>query len=213
MKDKEIADECRKDYLNIAYKIASIEKKYWRVIVKKPNASFVFKPIEYTSLRKNKYIIMLNSAGKKDLRLHGVLYNAFLIYRKKESIYVVLSKLGTPCSILTSHLFDRYRERFFKDMTIPKMEVIKSYIYNNYMFYSDIGPDNVVYGTVNDGINLGESYPKDNYVVYKTFVSRELLFSDQLISSEFHNEKLYEALKNRKQQDLVNENVIRSPLK
>ena len=147
-----------------------------------------FKPLEYESPMGFHYVIQFFNNGigvKADERL-GVFYFAW--YRQGRNINAItltlLEKQIWHETIYTSHFLSRYRERYLKDMSLEKHEVMLRYLLNNLKktimkveiksethpgeFWSD-GPDGLCFGR----------HLHDFVVEMKTFISWDMAHMDQ----------------------------------
>lgn len=120
----------------VNHKIIAGDKFYSRMI---KNARFknrfYYEPIRFTSSRGLNYVLLFfnladDVPGKKRL---GCAYYAWFI--KNRGMYAItLTQLNRTLyhnTIYHPHFFDRYRERYLKDMSMSKLDVIHTYLLNN----------------------------------------------------------------------------------
>lgn len=105
--------------------------------------------------------------------------------------------------IYNSHLFKRYAERMGLDITKP-IEVAIEFFKNNNSSTGRISKeDNCSLASIcKDGLLLGES--KEQYLIYKTFVSRDLLFKNQIDEEKDLLEKLQDSIQELLNRDTFN---------
>jgi len=147
-----------------------------------------FKPIEYSTSRGFNIIIQCYDEGintPRHKRL-GAYYYAW--FRRKPGIHLLtyscLERTVWHYSLFIPHFFDRYNERFLKDSSLTKPEIIKLYLNNNsavaamrLQINNARHPDEY-WMTCNDGICLCTN-PKGYFVKVKTFISWDMLGLDQ----------------------------------
>lgn len=136
----EICDLFRQDANLISHRIEDGKKKY-KPLLKNSRSKerTYFAPMRFTSSRGFSYVLQFYNKGieypTKD-RL-GWFYYAW--FRKDRGIYALSytrmrSLYGHEFwhfNMYHPHFFDRYRERFLKDLTLSKPEVIHKYVLNN----------------------------------------------------------------------------------
>jgi hypothetical protein len=79
------------------------------------------------------------------------------------------------------HFFERYNERMALGLTSP-LEIVKYFFqYNGHAHYVTFQKDGTCHlvGFSKDGLMLGLYHEKDNWMKWKTFVSRDLVREDQ----------------------------------
>ena len=173
----------------ILKKIGEAGKDYRRIIRNRRNTERkYFNPIRYESNRGFHVVICCYDDGinyPRHKRL-GVFYYAW--FRKNRGIYLLtysrLEKRVWHYSVFIPHFFDRYNERYLKDPTLSKPEVIDKYIFNNLKASSmrlrieSAKYPNDYWMTCNNGLCLCNN-PKGFFVEVKTFISWDMLGKDQ----------------------------------
>ena len=87
----------------------------------------------------------------------------------------------------TSHMFDRYRDRFLLDGNLNKTDVINRFFENNNLTnlrtYNAPKYPESLFAQTSDGVLCGDDL-SPNIVEYKTFITTEMLYDEQLEISE-----------------------------
>ena len=186
----------------ILRKIEKVGKDYRKISRNRRNTERVyFKPIRYESTRGFHVVINCYDEGinfPRHKRL-GVFYYAW--FRKKRGIHLLTySRLENSIwhySVYLPHFFDRYNERFLKDPTLSKPEIIDKYYFNNLksatmrLRVESAKYPNDYWMACNNGLCLCNN-PKGFFVEVKTFISWDMLGQDQ---QEFALEGKAHALK------------------
>jgi hypothetical protein len=84
-------------------------------------------------------------------------------------------------SVFNGHVFQRYNERMKLNIGLP-LDIVKHFFIENGFFTSRIVPKGnreFIVGTCVDGMLLGEITNDSYWIVYKTFLNRELLRPEQ----------------------------------
>lgn len=164
------------------------DKKYRRFCLKLRSDQFhAFKPVEFTSKRDNQCVIYLSTHGKADFHARGGLHSQTLmkIQCAHGINYMTRAETinGAEHCIFSYHLFERYAERKWgaTDVDINKviLDVIPQLNHVAYKELNDIRYPNGIFCLCPLGIFLGEYIEEDNFRIYKTFVSFDLLHSNQ----------------------------------
>lgn len=88
--------------------------KYQKIAKKHSNA-LKFKPIFWTSCRENRYFIIPESNGKKELKKCGTLFfSTYCYYHDKANHLNMVAIIPGHYTFFRGHLFDRYQERFLR---------------------------------------------------------------------------------------------------
>lgn len=168
-----------------------------------------FKELYIKSSRNNDFYIVPIAMNKTSLKKNGAykIYIAFFPYRGGMCVCTLgtngVNKV-TPDFYLP-HFFDRYKERFSGD---EKSQAFKDFVFDFFLYNgesttkrtpdSKYGED-AIFTRCIDGIMLGYEY--GNIHLYKTFISDDLLFDDQIEQSYTLEMKLY---------DYMNKNQLES---
>lgn len=209
----EIANELDKDakslYGYIDHKLS--DNKYRRIGMKH-SEPICFKHIFWESKRKNKYFIIPNTNGKKDLKKYGLNFYVWSYYtdgKNKNNGVMILSN-GTYL-FFKGHLFDRYAERFFGDTSMTTINLMVEFASNNSFivsrpFSTAVKYKNSYFATVNDGVILG-TFTK-GYFVYNTFITEEMLKGSEVDYNEFGQQELNKCIEWRKNKEYVKFKMI-----
>lgn len=164
------------------------DNKYRRFCLKlRANQFHAFKPIEFTSKGNNQCVIYLSTQGKTDFRASQGLHSQTLmkIQGERGANYMTRADTtkGVVYCIFSHHLFERYAERKLGRTDTNIKNVILDVISQlNHILQKPINDDrypNGFFSISSLGVFLGEYITDENFVVYKTFVSFELLHSSQ----------------------------------
>lgn len=164
------------------------DNKYRRFCLKLGSNQFhAFKPIEFKTKRNNQCVIYLSTHGKSDFRASNGLHSQLLmkIQGARGINYMTKSETinGVEHCIFSYHLFERYAERKWgrTDIDINKiiLEVVPQLNHVASKELNDKRYPNGIFSLCPLGIFLGEYIQEDNFMIYKTFVSFDLLHSNQ----------------------------------
>lgn len=171
----------------VNHKIEAGDKFYSRMLknARLKNRLF-YDPIKFTSRRGFNYVLMFfnlanDVPGKGRL---GCNYYAWFV--KNRGMYAITLSLVNRSSyrntIYHPHFFDRYRERYLKDMSMSKQDVIHTYITNNPKSMtgdvpSEKHPDSY-WMARNDGLCLCRKL-SDTLIEAKTFITWDMAGYDQ----------------------------------
>ena len=147
MSMQEILLLLNEDVRFLQHKIDENTKKYRRLIANSTRKERVFyNPLNYKSAAGFNYVIQFfkRAYDEKEKDRLGVLYYIWFMKSeetnngKKRGVYAVtVSRLSLgnewiwQCKIYKPHFMDRYKERFLKDKSIPKIEAFHRYFLNN----------------------------------------------------------------------------------
>lgn len=201
---KDIADELVADLIesNVIGKSTLIVREKQKSYIKAYGDRKVrcrFKEFTIKSERNNLFYIVPIGMNKTSLKTNGAykIYVVFFPYKRG----VCVCTLGangvkvTP-NFYLPHFFDRYRERYNNN---EKSEEFRKTVFDFLLFNgetytekvpdSKYGEDAIITRCV-DGIMLGHKY--GNIHLYKTFISDDMLFDDQIAKSFDMEMKLYQ---------------------
>lgn len=145
-----------------------------------------YEPIRFTSSRGINYVLLffnLDETVPGKGRLGCAYYATFV---KNRGMYAVtltqLNRTQYHNTIYHPHFFDRYRERYLKDMTMSKPDVIHTYILNNPKSLTGHIPSakypNGYWMVRNDGLCLCKIL-KGTLIEAKTFITWDMAGVDQ----------------------------------
>ena len=185
---EEIWKEIKKDFSGIIWnKIEEGNKRFRKKIIATTVSRVVrLSPMYFqSSITKLNYCLMLYCLGKQDFKRNSALFNLFAYFYKDYGLYAFFptGKRFESLSVYTPHFFDRYQERFLKDSSLKRTEVMQIFFLNNYTGVPiTLGNEkypNFVFLTSKDGVQLGLKYSSD-ILELKTFLSQEQLKGDQI---------------------------------
>jgi len=180
MTDIEIYQEVMAEYSDIVSYMDKIIPRYRRPIIKSSKFPLYFEPVEYLSRRGNKYLIFFHAKTKKD---YGgrIIFAVICIYNTSEGLNVMLYNEPSVRKIMiySPHLFSRYRTRFLKDESLSTLDVIKRFFRMNATTVFDFTKGDEFAGTCNEGVVFGKLINEGKVIIYKTYVSFDMLFDNQ----------------------------------
>lgn len=194
MTQKEIIDIFSYDYKRtIVPKIEALaqDNRYRRYMLSHRTENLhCFLPIDLTTKSKTTYIIQIKSMGFSDWKKNGFVFIIYMIYLSKHGLQaVMIDNTDKGFSFYSSHLFDRYIERFLGN-GCSKKDAIVHFFQNNAIFQASLKPSKnhpeCVFATISDGVLLGEQ-PLPEIISFSTFISNEQLKNDQI---EKNNENI-----------------------
>ena len=206
MTNRELLAEIDKDFLEIAKFIADM--KYNTAYKKRlqwgrpKNGKFVIRINDWKSSNGNAYSYYISTRNWNEFKKGHFRVCPVAFFRRKNAqnaIRILLDNDGDPCiEILTSHFIDRYNQRFLKQPYLSRKEVVMQFINRNYdlvmhKLESSKYEHSMMLGTT-DGYVFG-NYEDTQIRVYKTFVTREMLFGDQYDKADELDELVNDAQK------------------
>ena len=190
MTNDEIVELLRDDFVFLQHKINENLKKYKQMVknsVKKERV--YYKPLNYKSAKGFHYMLQFfkRADDEPDKDKLGMIYYVWFI-KNRGTYAVTLSRLSLyghaewHYTIYTPHFFDRYRERFLKDMSISKPDVIYRFIRGNLKMSSSGNPSekypNGIWVACCDGLCLCNHLNSINQEA-KTFITYDMAGVDQ----------------------------------
>ena len=190
MTNEEVLDLLIDDLDFLQHKIDDNLKRYQQMVKNSVKKERVFyQPLNYKSARGFHYMLQFFKRADDDPEKDklGMIYYVWFI--KNHGIYAVfLSRLSLygyarwRYTVYTPHFFDRYRERFLKDTSISKPDVIYRFIRGNLKMTSVGHPSekypNCVWMACSDGLILCNHLNGYNQEA-KTFITYEMAGIDQ----------------------------------
>lgn len=190
MSNEEILELLEDDVVFLQHKIDENLKRYKQMVknsVKKERV--YYQPLNYKSARGFHYMLQFfkRANDEPDKDKLGMLYYVWFI--KNSGTYAItFSRLSYHSyaqwhyTIFTPHFFDRYRERFLKDLSISKPDVIYRFIRGNLKMSSTGHPSekypNCIWVACSDGLILCNHLNTINQVA-KTFITYDMAGIDQ----------------------------------
>ena len=143
-----------------------------------------FKPQTFRSAMGFNYVFRYYKRAADDKGDGKIGSNHYVWFEKQRGIYAILritmhaQSVGADrFQIFTPHFFDRYRERYLKDPTIPKLEVVQRFMLGNSQGALAEIPSEKYPGSVwsrcDDGLMLCTKLTDEIYEC-KTFISFEM---------------------------------------
>lgn len=186
MSNEEILMLLGNDAAFLQHKINDNIKKYRKLVNSSARRERCFyQPLTYRSAKGFDFVIQFfkRAVGEPEKDKLGIIYYArFMKNRGLHAIMISrLSGLGQMvtwrATIYTPHFFDRYRERFLKDVSMNKVDVIHHFVLNNLKNVLGGHPSekypNSVWIRCNDGLCLCSHLNSINLVA-KTFVTLDM---------------------------------------
>ena len=185
MSYEQIADFIKSDFSNFIKRVCqeTINKDYDRIIrIKKRqgyDGEIYFKPIHLKRHNLDYYIIP-NTYSYKDYVERGTLLLLFVTFMKDGRLHVAYIQEDLTIVFIEPHLFDRYKERAGVEND-NKIDIIIDFLKQNrvasYIDYKHDTIDNSIIVTIKDGVVFGVK--NKNYLVYKTYINRQMMFENQ----------------------------------
>lgn len=190
MTNDEILELLKDDFDFLQHKIDENLKKYTKLVknsVKKERV--YYQPLNYKSARGFHYMLQFFKRGNDEAEKDklGMLYYVWFI-KNCGTYAIMLSRLSLyghaewHYTIYTPHFFDRYRERFLKDMSISKPDVIYRFVRGNLKMSSTGHPSekypNCIWVACSDGLILCNHLNSINQEA-KTFITYDMAGVDQ----------------------------------
>lgn len=188
----EIAREIENDIVNVQrYQVHLPFKKYMKEAMWRPNGIIFFKPVEWISPNHNKFILTPCSFNKAYTKRNGPSLLTCCVFMRKGELYMAIySQAYLPwlhVQIFTPHFFQRYNERYLKEPTIQKMDLIKTFIQKElkktttkFVKHPKLGWEGFCIFT--NGYSFSELAEHDPYILHHTFVTDDMLHTDQLLN-------------------------------
>ena len=188
----DIAKEWEEDYKNVVrYQVHLPVKKYMKEVMSRPDGKVLFKPVEWTSPRHNKMLLTPFSRNKKDARKNGLVVNVCCIFLYKGELNMaVYSHMVLPwihVQFFTRHFFQRYNERYLHDPSLQMMDIVKHFIrsefvesFSKIVEHPKLGLES--FTIFPHGCSFSEIVDNDPYVLHHTFVSFDMLYTEQLLN-------------------------------
>lgn len=140
MSNEEIISLLEEDFVFVRHKLDVLYPKYLKIAKNYSHRKerVNFKPVTYTSAKGFNYVFRCFKRDVNDNVKLKVGCDNYTWFVKKRGIFAIreidsASREGYELvrCIYTPHFFDRYRERFLKDLSIPKLEVIERFMLAN----------------------------------------------------------------------------------
>lgn len=200
MTSQEVYKEIRREHGSLIQKISEEYKKSYRKFIKAIIFPVIHK-FRWKSSGNNTWnaIIMARSRNERK-------WPAYIPYLKYETVgigayYPKLFDNIVYVFDFRPHFFKRYRERWLIPNGIDNLtidEQIEHFFLNSGLFGLNfgVGEDDKFIGYTQNGILLGTMMREDNYICVKTYVSIDMLFSNQMKTLEYFSESRKHVLAN-----------------
>ena len=190
MTTQEIYNEFNNDLKSVVSKYIHLFPEMRRIAIKS-KSKICKKIINYTSPRKNKWIIILTH------NIKGATAQSCCYYYNKQGLNLMLPNIqdGIPIHY-TPHFLTRYKERFLINTNLNCVDLIIDFIQNNPINVISIKKGEV-FGSFNQGVGLGEIEMVSNnnlLIHFKTYVSENMLKGKQIITNHEQINKINEHL-------------------
>jgi hypothetical protein len=186
MTEQELMREVKTDFVN-AFRISNYHDQKFRRMVIKSSRFPVFTQFEYTSPRKNRWIIFLEAHSKKEIGDKSRI-TFVCIYQAKHGYYAVMVTFTNKKQhlvIYAPHLFSRYAERC--GVKLSGVELMKHFFKRNSNYVYDIRDTVInentaireIYGSTAEGVAMGFMSTEGN-VMFRTFITYDMTKGEQI---------------------------------
>lgn len=184
MSATEVRAEITADLIDVNSRTRIYEKEFRRVVLKTSRFPVYFKPVAFTTKRKNRWLALYEAKNKKNANDIPVVYVCILDSKSGLNAFMLSVKNGGFAIVMyPSHFFQRYRERFLEGNTsLKSLDVITSFFRYNPAFTFDKQGE-IMNGSCLHGVCLGEEL-EENFIIFKTFVTYDMLKGDQVLTYE-----------------------------
>jgi len=181
----EIVNEVHADFKNIEDKSMSRLVKIYnreRIIRKVPKNSRYVKDYQLKTAKKNPWIIFISKPHKLKKYKGAPQYFGITYHYGKQGIRVFEVNYD-GVNVYNGHLFSRYNQRLGLNIALPVERIKRFFLNRGYCvaFKQNADQHGRVYYflPVSEGVLLGEEQENGLWVVYKTFLSNDLLRHSQ----------------------------------
>jgi hypothetical protein len=188
MSIKEIVNEILEDYESVHKKVCYTVKEVERNLIKSKKYPFVRVYDYVTPKRKNNWIYLIEVRGKRKVFVSFINYH----YTNK-GLRVAWLITEEKVALVNGHLFSRFAEREFIDITNP-IDIIKEFFVRNPQIV--IRGEKVIengvtkiFGTTNTGVVVGTEN-EDKIYILKTYLPLRILKGNQVNIANIHKAQL-----------------------
>lgn len=221
MNPEEITAEILEDYELIKKSCSRLIKEYdkERMKFKIEKTALYNKSYEIKSHKKNTWLFIFQKAPALDkyTGIDTINVGAFIYYYHLKGLRVFRLDLKNNICVYNEHLFMRYNERLNLKIE-KKMDIVKSFFFTNgYSTGKDINKEGKKFhiSICRDGLLLGEVQEQYNWLVFKTFISKELKRINQeeieqelIVSLESEIEEAIRGGKNNQDKFLYDSDIL-----
>jgi len=184
MNKDELFKEIEVDFQNVVKKSFYLVPLVTRKL-RKSREKVINMVFGYTSPKKNEWILCIQCSKKG----HALIAYSYV---KGDMNFYMMDDTNTSIVHYTPHFIERYAERFLRDKSLSKVEIMRKYIVNNGIrAFQQF--DDKFFAKTEDGIEVGEieSIKNGHFFFHaKTFLSFDLLKENQTnLSIELHKFK------------------------
>lgn len=195
MTEKEMANEVISDMVN-AFRFEDVNQNKFRREVLKASRFPIYRHFEYTSPRKNKWLVFYEARTKKEFG-DNCRITFVVTHNTPHGVYATLVSWveGKPQLIMyPPHFFSRFRERM--QLNATGIELMKLFFRHNASYVYEVKQVQVtqdtyineIYGSCKEGVALGVLTVENN-ILFKTFITYDMLKGEQ-VNKFIENEKL-----------------------
>lgn len=173
--------------VNYAKRLAA-SRKYRMAVnnLDRHRKNIFFKPVTWRSKRDNEFLILLGASSKADAKSNGIfliIVMLFLFEGRLHAATINEQGAGPKVEIFKYHFFKRYNERFLKQPELDTKDVVSIFLRaNTHKCYRKMESkkfqDSYAF-IYTDGVGFGNYYPKKNYCIHNTFVTKMMLYKKQ----------------------------------
>lgn len=200
MTPKEVYKEIKGEHSSLIQKISEETEKSHRKFIKAIIFPTIYK-FRWKSPENNNWNVIMMARYRNERKRP-----AYIPYLKYETVgigayYPKLFDNNVCVFDFRPHFFKRYRERCLIPNGIDSLtfdEQIEHFFLNSGLFGMNFGDgkDDKYIGYTQNGILLGTIIREDNYICVKTYVSIDMLFSNQMETLEYFSESRKHILAN-----------------
>lgn len=188
---REIIALLKEDFSFGQHKFDDLHKRYLKIAKgyshRKDRVDF--NPVSFKSATGFNYVFRFYKRAANDSREGKIDCEHYIWFIKRRGLFAIrivnqksIYRTERKYQVYIPHFFDRYRERFLKDISIPKLEVMRCFMLCNpqgalMCFPSEKYPDSV-WARCNDGLILSNQVTDEIYEC-KTYISFDMTFSGE----------------------------------
>lgn len=201
MTSKELLKEILLDDENVKKKAFYLSQGMHREVVKS-KTKHVRRAFDYTSSRRNKWIIVIDNHKKRQE------FFSFVHYHDDWGFNAIQVSSEGFLTHLTSHFLQRYSERYLKLNEVTRLDLLKRFFVENPITMVKYTAQmnsarNIIFCRFNEGIGLGDEEVFEighRIVHFKTYITNGMIHERQLddfkILGEIYESEMKEIQKN-----------------
>jgi hypothetical protein len=154
------------------------ERKKWKINKEKEYPKVY--PIR--TKRKNNWLIIVRKPPSDETFNGDVVYSCVVYYYDKKGLCVLrYSDDINLVEVFCGHFFKRYNERMRLDLS-GTIDIIKAFFVNNgSMHHRMLLRDGTSLSLCREGFAFGRVHDKGNWLVHKTFITKDMAHYDQIL--------------------------------